>query len=99
MENIAVPDFHDFFNAISPTPDPAPVASHVSFDVRWQGGGERQRIRDAVYDFAGDYVSGDIRISFTVSNDGSGVTYTSVGDGQLTVSGGVGHERNGIFFQ
>ena len=75
------------------------MASHVSFDVSWQGGGERQKIRDDVYDFAGDYVSGDVRIRFAVSNDGSGVTYTSVADGQQTVSGGVGHERNGVFFQ
>ena len=46
MDNIPVPDFHDFFNAISPSPDPAPAASHVSFDVRWHGGGKRLKLRE-----------------------------------------------------
>jgi hypothetical protein len=99
MANVAVPDFHDFFNAVSPSPDPAPVASHVSFDVRWQGQGQRQTIRDTIFDFAGEYVSGDAGITFSVSNNGTGITYTSVADGQRTVSAGVGHERNGVFFQ
>ena len=39
MQNVAVPDFHNFFNAISPFPSTLP--GHVSFDVRWAGGGER----------------------------------------------------------
>ena len=99
MENIAVPDWHDFFNAVSPSPNPAPVPSHVSFDVHWNGGGQRQKIRDTTFDFAGDFVSGDASIVFSVSNDGSGATYTSVADRQNTVSAGVGHERNGVFFQ
>jgi hypothetical protein len=93
-----VPDFHDFFNAISPSPDPAPVSSHVSFEVTWHGGGDRQRIRDADFGFTGDYVPGDVTIAFVASNDGTGVTYRSVADGQTTVGGGVGHERNGVFF-
>jgi hypothetical protein len=77
---------------------PAPVASHVSFDVQWRGGGQRQKIRDTIFDFAGDFVSGDASIAFTASNDGTGVTYASVAGGQQTVSAGVGHERNGVFF-
>ena len=99
MDNLAVPDWHDFFNAVSPSPNPPPVPSHVSFDVRWNGGGHRQKIRDTTFDFAGDFVSGDASIVFSVWNDSSGVTYTSVADGQKTVSAGVGHERNGVFFQ
>ena len=99
MANVAVPDFHDFFNAVSPSPDPAPVPSHVSFDVRWQGGGQRQKISDTTFDFAGEYVSGDAHITFSAYNNGTGVTYTAVADGQKTVSAGVGRERNGVFFQ
>lgn len=99
MANVAVPDFHDFFNAVSPSPDPAPVASRVSFDVRWQGGGQRQKIRDTTFDFGGEYVSGDAHITFSVSNNGTGITYTSIADGQKTVSAGVGRERNGVFFE
>lgn len=94
-----MPDFHDFFNAVSPSPDPPPVASRVSFDVSWLGRGQRQKIRDTTFDFAGEYVSGDARITFSVSNNGTGITYTSVADGQRTVSAAVGRERNGVFFQ
>jgi hypothetical protein len=97
-ENLAMPDFGNFFNAISTDPDPAPIASHVSFDVRWHGTGARRKIRDADFGFVGHYVEGTASISFTAANDGSGVTYTSQADGQRTISAGVGHERNGLFF-
>ena len=99
LENVAIPDFHDFFNAIGRSPDPQkPVPSHASFDVRWHGRGDRQKVRDTVFDFGGEFVSGPADITFTVSNDGTGVTYTSVADGQNTGSAGVGHELNGAFF-
>jgi hypothetical protein len=93
--NMAVPDFHDFFNAISPSPTSVP--SHVSFDVRWAGGGERSKIQDETFGFAGHYVGGDASIGFSCSNDGAGVVYTSDPGGQTTVSAGVGHEHNGVF--
>jgi hypothetical protein len=95
---VAVPDFSNFFNAISPSPSPPPIPSHVSFDVRWQGGGVRKTIRDTMFGFSGTFVDGPATIDFTVSNDGSGVTVTSVPDGQSTLLSGVGHERNGRFF-
>jgi hypothetical protein len=94
--NVALSDYHDFFNAISPAPTEVP--SHVSFDVRWAGGGERQKIRDETFGFAGQYVGGDASIAFSASQDGSGVVYTSDAAGQTTVSAGVGHEHNGVFF-
>jgi hypothetical protein len=37
--DLAIPDFHDFFDSISP--DATGVPGHVSFDVRWAGGGAR----------------------------------------------------------
>jgi hypothetical protein len=95
---LAVPDFHDFFNAISPSPSPAPAPSHVSFDTVWSGGGVHERVRDTDFGFVGDFVAGDATIAFTVANDGAGVTYTSDAAGQTTASAGVGHERNGVFF-
>ena len=103
--NMGVEDYHDFFNAaLGGGPDPVP--SHVSFDVRWAGGGERCKIRDDVFGFAGQFVAGDATISFTAAQDGSGVTYTADPVGQYNPSpeqGGagspaVGHERNGVFF-
>jgi hypothetical protein len=97
-ESMAIPDFTSFFNAISPTPDPAPRPSHVTFDVEWHGGGTRRKVRDRVFDFAGHFVDGPATITFTASDDDDSVVYTSVAAGQSTLYAGVGHERNGVFF-
>ncbi len=79
----------------------------MSFDVRWAGNGERQRIRDEEFGFAGEYVTSPTTISFTASNDRAGVIYRSDHRGQYnpTVDEGgagtpaVGRERNGVFFR
>lgn len=97
-ESVAVDDYHDFFNAIAEAPDPPPRPSHVSFDVRWHGGGDRMNVRDPDFGFVNQVVAGDATIEFTAKNDDSPIVYTSVADGQSTVSAGVGHERNGVFF-
>ena len=104
--SLAVPDFGNFFNAISPNPSPPPIPSHVSFDVRWAGGEERRRVRDETFGFTGKYVAGEATIDFTATGDGSGVVYRSDATGQYNptpAQGGagspaVGHERNGSFF-
>jgi hypothetical protein len=96
VRNIAVPDFHDFFNAVSP--NPTSVRSHVSFDVRWHPNGSATSIRDETFGFSGTFIPGDAAIDFTARHDGSGVVYRSDPAGQHTISGGVGRERNGIFF-
>jgi len=94
---LAVPDYHDFFNAISPSPATKP--GHVSFDVRWAGEGARKRIRDATFGFRGEYVGGTATVAFTARDDGRKVVYTSLPHGQTTVgSSAVGFERNGVFF-
>jgi hypothetical protein len=103
--NLAVTDFHDFFNAVQGGgPDPMP--SHVSFEVRWAGHGDRRKIRDEDFGFAGHYVTGPATIRFRAADDGAGVTYTADRGGQYNPdasqggpgSPAVGHERNGIFF-
>ena len=74
--------------------------------MRWPGNGDRQKIRDETFGFTGHYVTSATTISFTASNDGSDVIYTSDPEGQYnpTVDEGgagspaVGHERNGVFF-
>ena len=104
-----VPDYHDFFNAIGFIDPPIPpVPSHVSFDVRWPGNGDRQRIRDEQFGFTGEYVSSPTTIDFTAFNDRAGVIYRSDHRGQYNPpvecrngagSPAVGRERNGVFFR
>ena len=94
---MAMADFGNFFNAISPTPDPAPVPSHVSFEVSWPGGEDVSEIDDDVFDFSGRFVKSDATIEFVARNDGAGVVYRSNPDGQINFDAGVGRERNGVF--
>jgi hypothetical protein len=92
-----LPDYHDIGNSIGPNPKSVP--GHVSFEVTWGGRGARQNIKDTTFGFAGEFVTGPATISFTVSDDGSGTTYTA--DAARQENGlppGVGHERNGVFF-
>jgi hypothetical protein len=106
-DRVPVTDYHNFLIAVGlAEPPPSPLPSHVSFDVRWSGDGDRQAIRDETFGFTGHYVTGAGTISFTASNDRGGVIYRSDPDGQYnpTVDQGgagppaVGHERNGVFF-
>jgi hypothetical protein len=99
-EDVPVTDFHNFLIAVGLSqPPPVPLPSHVSFDVRWSGTGTRQKIRDETFGFTGHYVNSNATISFTASNDGGDVIYSSVATGQYNVGQpGVGHERNGVFF-
>ena len=105
-KNVPVTDYHDFINAVFGG-GPTPLPSHVSFDVRWPGNGDRRKIRDGTFGFTGHYVTSATSINFTASNNGSDVIYTSDPEGQYnpTVDQGgagspaVGHERNGVFFR
>jgi len=94
--HLAVPDFHDFLNAVSPSPASQPA--HVSFDVHWRGDPhDKQWIRDRTFGFEGEFVPCEVTIDFRVKDDHSDVVYTSVGHGQTTVGGAIGFERNGLF--
>lgn len=95
-ESVAVDDYHDFFNAISPSPTSQPAI--VSFDVRWTGARPKTKLHDTTFGFEGDFIAGTATIAFTAQDVGSNVVYTSDPAGQTTVGSGVGHERNGIFF-
>ena len=103
--NVAVTDYHDFFNAVlGGGPEPSP--SHVNFDVRWSGHGHPQHIRDTTFGFVGDYVAGPATINFTAWDESGHVLFRSEPHGQYNPTpdeGGagspaVGRERNGVFF-
>ncbi len=99
-EGVQVLDFVDFGSAVS---GGTGTPSVVSFDVRWAGGGERQKIRDETFGFVGEYVSGPATISFSAALATTGaVLFESDPEGQSNdgLSGvpAVGHERNGVFF-
>jgi hypothetical protein len=103
-DSVPVGDYGNFFQAI--TPGYMPTPSHVSFDVRWAGDGDRQKIRDDVFGFTGQYVASSTTIAFTAFNEGGQVIYSSLADGQYNLTEppagpvlpAVGHERNGKFF-
>jgi len=95
--HVAVSDFHDFFNSISPNPTVQPA--HVSFDVQWPGGGPTTTIHDDTFGFSGRFVESNATIEFTAVTDNSSVIYRSDSDGQTNFApAGVGRERNGVFF-
>ena len=104
--NARVTDYHDFLNAVLGG-GPKPLASVVSFDVRWHGHGHHRRLRDKKFGFEGKYITGPTTVTFTAKQHGSNVVYRSVPTGQYnpTVkqmgagSPAVGHERNGVFFR
>jgi hypothetical protein len=91
-----LPDFHDILNALSPSPTSVP--GHARFDVQWRADGPLTRIHDDTFGFSGRYVPSSATIRFAVSDDGSDVVYRSDDTAQVTVAGGVGSERNGVFF-
>jgi len=93
--DLAVADFHDFLNAISPNPSSVPA--HVSFDVQWAGGRDTTELNDSTFDFSGTFVESDATIEFTARNDASSVVYRSDPTDQQSFGAGVGRERNGVF--
>ena len=102
--HLSVPDYKDFSNSIAPpTEQEPPIPSHVSFDVRWNRRAKPTVVRDDTYDFAGVFIDdkdvfGAITIDFAAQHDGDDVVYRSDRGEQIVFSGGVGRERNGIFF-
>jgi hypothetical protein len=98
-EHLPMPNFGTFENSVSPNPTWVP--GHVTFEVTWAGGGGATKIRNDDFDFGGNFVTGPATITFTASDDAPGSpVYTSDAAGQSNpLSPGVGHERNGVFFQ
>ena len=96
MTDVAVPDYGDFFSAV--TGGPA-VPGRVSFDVRWSGDGGRTTVRDAANGFVETLVEGTASVSWSATN-ANGYRYETTGaSSQTTLYAAVGHERNGVFLR
>ncbi len=100
--HMAVPDYTDIFNSAGFTKPPIPtIPSFVSFDVRWtaKAGAKHTRIRDAINHFTGTYVDSNATIAWSANQPKTGFTFASDPAAKITtVSGVIGHERNGRFF-
>ena len=62
-------------------------------------GAKRTRIRDATNHFTGTYVDSNATIAWSATQPKTGFTFASDPAAKITtVSGVIGHERNGRFF-
>jgi hypothetical protein len=101
LHDWAIPDFTDIFNSAGVTQPPiAPIPSTVSFDVRWRGKAAPTQIRDTTNHFVGQYIDSTATIVWSAEQRSTHFAFTS-GEANTTtpISGVIGRERNGAFFQ
>jgi hypothetical protein len=100
LDNLAMPDYHDILNSLGATKPPVPpVASTVSFDVRWQGKAKRVGLRDTTNHFSGLFVDSTATIVWSASQPATHFTFASgPAASSTTISAVMGRERNGRFF-
>ena len=88
----------DYFNVINALQDGPNNSVTVSFDVQWAPGVKHFKVRDAGTGMAGEFIMNTATMVWSAESNGvafqSGPANTSA-----SVSGQVGHERNGVFFR
>jgi hypothetical protein len=102
QRNLVLNDYHDFFNAVAPDPDPTKVVpSVVSFDARWEPNGDDVvHTRDPDFRYEGRFVPTKATISFTVRHrNGDFAARSDPGEVTSVLVSAVGRERNGVFFR
>jgi len=91
-------EMEDYFNVINALQDGQNNSATVSFEVHWSHGGKHFKVRDAGVGMAGEFIMNTATMVWSVESNGvafqSGPENTS-----SSVSGQVGHERNGVFFR
>ncbi len=99
--NVSIPDYHDFLNSVGVESPPIPVVpATVSFDVHWKGKGPLTRVSDPKNGFDGMFADSNAWISWSADEPAKGFRYVSdAASTSTTVSGVIGHERNGVFFR
>jgi hypothetical protein len=98
MTNLAMPDFHDIVNSLSPNPTSTP--GFVSFDVRWHATSGLMTLRDASAGFTGEFRKSTATIWWSANEPAQQFQFESdPAATSTTVNTAVmGHERNGRFF-
>jgi hypothetical protein len=100
--NMAIPDYHDFPNSIGVrTPPIATIPSFVSFDMRWKAKPDAKltRLTDTTNHFRGRFLDSNATITWSAKQPSTGFTFKSApANTSKTISGVIGHERNGKFF-
>lgn len=97
-DHMPMPDYTDIFNSAGFTQPPIPpIPSIVSFDVRWTAKSKTPTpISDAINHFSGKFIDSNATIVWSASQPG--FTFATDTAPSTTVSGVIGHERNGRFF-
>jgi hypothetical protein len=95
VRDLAVPDYHDFVNAVLLGPS---LPGLVSFRVEWAASKDKQEFDNPDQQYDGHMVLTSARCSWTGAT--SDAMYVSHPDPltQVSVYAQVGHMRNGVFF-
>jgi hypothetical protein len=94
VKNLEMEDYGNVVNALLDGPSSSVT---VSFEVQWAPGVKHFKVRDAATEMAGEFNMNTARMVW--SAESNGVAYQSGPiETSSSVSGQVGHERNGVFF-
>jgi len=96
--HVADLDVEDYFNVVNALLDGALIPeaeASVSFDLTWDRGNERVKIRNRDTGFAGEYIRNEATLVWSAENE-LGFSFQS--DPHASGFATVGHERNGVFF-
>lgn len=94
VNNLGLEDYFNVGNALMDGPsNPA----SVSFEIHWAPGMSRFKVRDETFGIAGQFVRNTATMAWAASS--AGQSYVSDPENtSASVSGQIGHERNGVFF-
>ena len=101
MTNLAIPDWHDFFNSIGASDTPIPPApASVSFDTHWQAVGPLTRISDPGKGFQGEFRDSEATIQWSAEEPALDFSFvTDPSSPTRTIGAAIGREQNGVFFR
>ena len=91
-------EMEDYFNIVNALQDGAINSVTISFEVHWAPGVKHFKVRDRDVGMAGEFITNTATMVW--SAESNGVAYQSGPiETSASISGQIGHERNGIFFR